>query len=72
MRHENGALSIITQLKLRKGNNFPFQQERTIHSENGVLSIIAQLKLRKANKFLFQQESSIHSLTLIGNVSTCD
>ena len=40
--------------------------------ENDVLSIITQLKLCKANKFPFQQESSIHSLTLIGNISTCD
>ena len=40
--------------------------------ENGVLSIITQLKLRKAHKLPFQQESSIHSLTLIGNISTCD
>ena len=46
MRHENGVLSIITQLKLRKEKNFPFQQERAMHSENDVLSIIAQLKLR--------------------------
>ena len=72
MHHENGVLSITTQLKLRKAKNSPFQQESAIHSENGVLSIITQLKLRKANKFSFQQESSIHSLTLIGNISTCD
>ena len=45
MRHENGVLSIITQLKLRKAKKFPFQQENSIHAENGVLSIMTQLKL---------------------------
>ena len=40
--------------------------------ENGFLSIITQLKLLKVNKLPFQQESFIHSLTLIGNISTCD
>ena len=40
--------------------------------ENGVLSIITQLKLLKANKLPLQQENSIHSLTLTGNISTCD
>ena len=69
MRHENGFLSIITQLKFRKANNFPFQLESAITSENGVLSFITQL--RKARKFPSQQESSIHSLTVIGNISTC-
>ena len=72
MRHENGVLSIITQLKLRKAKKFPFQQENSIHAENGVLSMMTQLKLRKAKKFPFQQESYIHSLTLIENISTCD
>ena len=70
MRHENGVLSIITQLKLRQAKNFPFQQESAITSENGVLSFITQL--RKTKKFPFQQDSSIHFLTLIGNISTCD
>ena len=32
MRHENGVLSIITQLKLLKANKLPFQQESSIHS----------------------------------------
>ena len=40
--------------------------------ENGGFSIIMQLKLRRAKKFPFQQEGSIHSLTLTGNISTCD
>ena len=70
MRHENGVLSIIKRLKLRKAKNFSFQQESAITSENGVFSFITQL--RKAKKLPFQQESSIHSLTLIGNISTCD
>ena len=66
MCHENGGLSIITRLKLRKAKNFPFQQESAITSENGVSSFITQL--RKVKKLAFQQESSIHSLTLIGNI----
>ena len=70
MRHENGVLSIITELKLRKAKKFPFQQENSIHA--GVLSIMTQLKLRKGKEFPFQQESYIHSLTLIENISTCD
>ena len=33
MRHENGVLPDITQVKLRKVNKFPFQQESSIHSQ---------------------------------------
>ena len=47
MRHENGVLSIITQLKLLKANKLPFQQESSIHSlTQGIFQLVIKGYLR--------------------------